>query len=89
MCENFMAISKVLYEIWPFYILASLSTLLLFLINFSFFSNCKDSVSYEQFRINLLKFKSRLSQPQTHPNVSIIKGFDPARQWYFCECLAF
>jgi hypothetical protein len=43
---------------------------------------CKESVSYEQFTFNLLKLKTRLPQPQTHPNVSIIKGFDPARQWY-------
>jgi hypothetical protein len=28
---------------------------------------------------------TRLSQPQTHPNVSIIKGVDPARQWYLYE----
>ena len=32
-----MAISKVLFEIWSFYILASLQTLLLFSIDFSFF----------------------------------------------------
>ena len=46
---------------------------------------CKESVSYEQFRFNLLKFKTRLSQPQTQPNVSIINGFDPARQWYLYD----
>ena len=40
----------------------------------------KESVSYEQFTFNLLIFKTRLLQPQTLPNVSIIKGFDPARQ---------
>jgi hypothetical protein len=43
---------------------------------------CKESVSYEQFTFNLLKFKTRLPQPQTLPNVPIIKCFDPARQWY-------
>ena len=46
---------------------------------------CKESVSYEQFRFNLLKLKTRLSQPQTQQNVSIIKGFDPARQWYLYD----
>jgi hypothetical protein len=46
---------------------------------------CKESVSYEQFTFNLLKFKTRLPQPQTHPNVSIIKGVDPARQWYLYD----
>ena len=33
----------------------------------------------------MLKFKTRLPQPQTLPNVSIIKGFDPARQWYLYD----
>jgi len=33
---------------------------------------CKESVSYEQFTFNLLKFKTRLPQPQTLQNVSII-----------------
>jgi hypothetical protein len=46
---------------------------------------CKESVSYEQFTFNLLKFKTSLPQPQTHPKVSIIKGFDPARQWYLYD----
>jgi hypothetical protein len=46
---------------------------------------CKESVSYEQFTFNLLKFKTRLPQLQTHPNVSIIIGFDPARQWYLYD----
>ena len=45
----------------------------------------KESVSYEQFTFNLLKFKTRFPQPQTHPNVSIIKGVDPARQWYLYD----
>jgi len=48
-------------------------------------AKCKESVSYEQFTFNFLKFKTRLPQPQTHPNVSIIKGFDPAKQWYLYD----
>ena len=47
--------------------------------------NCKESASSEQFTFNLLKSKTRLPQPQTIPNISTIKGFDPARQWYLYE----
>ena len=46
---------------------------------------CKESVSYEQFNFNFLKFKTRLPQPHTLPNVSIIKDFDPERQWYLYD----
>ena len=46
---------------------------------------CKESVSYEQFTFNLHKFKTRIPQAQTHSNVSIIKCFDPARQWYLYD----
>ena len=39
----------------------------------------KESASSEQFTFILLKSKTRLPQPQTIPNISTIKGFDPAR----------
>jgi hypothetical protein len=34
---------------------------------------------------NSLKFKTRLPQLRTLQNVSIIKGFDPARKWYLYD----
>ena len=40
---------------------------------------CKESASSEQFTFILLKSRTRLPQPQTIPNISTIKGFDPKR----------
>jgi hypothetical protein len=42
-------------------------------------AKCKESASSEQLTFILLKSKTRLPQPQIIPNISAIKGFDPAR----------
>ena len=50
MYENLMAISNVLFEIWPFLLLASLYRLLLFSIDFSFFFMVFNNVAYHTLR---------------------------------------
>lgn len=46
---------------------------------------CRESASSESFTFNLLKCKTKTPQRGVLPDITVIKGLDPARQWYLYE----
>jgi len=45
-------------------------------------ATCRENASSESFTLNLLKCKNKTPQRGVHPDTTVIKGIDHARQWY-------